>query len=155
MEVKIIKSSSDSYWYADMIGEVFEVKEEEEGYIYEVYGLVGACPHFIDKVDCEVILEEGLAKSTIGTQQKIEKVCKGLEGFLKEKNKRYGDSALDPQNIFSKLKSDEQIKIRLDDKLSRINNSGEIRKNDLVDITGYLILLMIAKDWTEFDDLLD
>ena len=89
------------------------------------------------------------------TQEKIEQVCKNLGNFLKEKNKRYGDSALDPKNIFSKLKSDEQIKVRLDDKLSRINNSGELRKNDLVDITGYLVLLMISKDWTEFEELID
>ena len=89
------------------------------------------------------------------TQEKIEQVCKSLGNFLKEKNKRYGDSALDPKNIFSKLKSDEQIKVRLDDKLSRINNSGELRKNDLVDITGYLVLLMISKDWTEFEELID
>ena len=89
------------------------------------------------------------------TQIKIEQVCRNLERLLKEKNKRYGDSALDPKNIFSKLKSDEQIKVRLDDKLSRINNSGELRKNDLVDITGYLVLLMISKDWIEFEELLD
>ena len=89
------------------------------------------------------------------TQARIELTCDNIKKFLLEKNKRYGDSALNPVRIFSKLENDEQIKIRLDDKLSRIKNSDELRKNDIVDITGYLILLLISKDWNNFDDLID
>jgi hypothetical protein len=66
--------------------------------------------------------------------------------MLIEKNKSYGDSALDPIRIFSKASSDEQIKIRIDDKLSRISRGSEFYgDNDLDDLIGYLILLKVSK----------
>jgi len=89
------------------------------------------------------------------TQEKIDLVCSNFAEFLKEKNKRYGDSAIAPVRIFSKSEAGNQICNRLDDKLSRIKNSTELKKNDCSDILGYMVLLMIEKDWTEFDDLLD
>ena len=89
------------------------------------------------------------------TQEKIDLVCKNFAEFLKEKNKRYGDAAIAPIQIFSKQDADSQICNRLDDKLMRIKNSKELRKNDVSDILGYTILLLIEKDWLEFDELLD
>ena len=89
------------------------------------------------------------------TQEKIEYLFENFSGFLIEKNKRYGDAALFPINVFSKQDSDSQICNRLDDKLSRIQNSDELRKNDICDIFGYLALLIIENNWLEFDDLLD
>ena len=47
------------------------------------------------------------------------------------------------------------MKIRLDDKVKRVKNSKELRKNDIIDLTGYLVLLCIEKDWLNFDDLID
>ncbi len=78
-----------------------------------------------------------------------------FKNFLKEKNRRYGDSALKPVKIFNKTDSKNSILIRLDDKINRIINSDEIRKNDMADILGYVALYMIANGWTDFDDLLD
>lgn len=78
-----------------------------------------------------------------------------LGDMISEKNKRYGDAALTPINIFSSLKSDEQIRIRIDDKISRIRNSDELRKNDVIDLTGYLVLLCIANNWINFNELID
>jgi hypothetical protein len=73
-----------------------------------------------------------------------------------EKNRRYGDSALSPKQVFSQIDPSEAIKIRIDDKLSRIRNSrGLIRKNDVADLIGYLALLSVSQDWTDFSDLLD
>lgn len=89
------------------------------------------------------------------TELKIEAVCASLAAFLKEKNRRYGDSALAPKQIFSKENKVNSITIRLDDKISRIANSEQLRKNDITDLTGYLILLMIANNWTDFSDMLD
>jgi len=89
------------------------------------------------------------------TQIKIIGVTNALKDFLCEKNKRYGDSALDPIHIFSKLPPGEQLCVRLDDKLSRIKNSGELRKNDVVDTLGYMILLCIYNDWLDFEDQID
>jgi hypothetical protein len=80
------------------------------------------------------------------TQHTIANVCNNIKDMLIEKNKSYGDSALDPIRIFSKANSDEQIKIRIDDKLSRISRGSEFYgDNDLDDLIGYLILLKVSK----------
>jgi hypothetical protein len=80
------------------------------------------------------------------TQHTIANVCNNIKDMLIEKNKSYGDSALDPIRIFSKASSDEQIKIRIDDKLSRISRGSEFYgDNDLDDLIGYLILLKVSK----------
>ena len=94
------------------------------------------------------------------TQEAIKLVMENFGEFLCEKNRRYGDSALVPLNIFSTLPAGEQLRIRLDDKLSRIINSlkmqnGKLRKNDIADMVGYLILLLIHDGHLTFDDLLD
>ena len=94
-------------------------------------------------------------KTATATQNKIDSVFQSLSRLVQEKNRRYGDSAIKPLRIFSKLPEDEGIKIRLDDKLNRIINAGEIRKNDAVDIMGYLCLYCVSKDWLCFDDLID
>jgi len=64
------------------------------------------------------------------------------------KNARYGDAALDPLNIFSKANAVAGIKVRIDDKLKRIQNAGlvDATEDTLQDLAGYFILLMIAKD---------
>jgi hypothetical protein len=89
------------------------------------------------------------------TQGKIAKVFDGMRDLVLEKNKRYGDSALNPIKCFSKVSADESIRIRLDDKLKRIMNASEIRKNDVADIIGYLSLLCVSRDWIDFKDLID
>jgi len=85
---------------------------------------------------------------------KFTKVLQALEHFLNVKNERYGNSALEPMNIFHKGKS-EGIEQRIDDKLSRIKNAEQLRKNDVVDLMGYLVLLSIREGWEDFTDLLD
>lgn len=90
------------------------------------------------------------------TQDKIKAISNNLRDFLLEKNRRYGDSALNPINVFSKLSAEDAICVRLDDKLKRIqNNPDDMRKNDVVDTMGYLILLCVEKNWTSFEELLD
>src|SRR5690625_2318026 len=66
--------------------------------------------------------------------------------MLIEKNRKYGDSALNPARIFSKADATEQIKVRIDDKLNRIKNAQDDDTEDAVkDLTGYLILFMIDR----------
>lgn len=89
------------------------------------------------------------------SQKAIIACMDSMRDFLLEKNRRYGDSALHPKRMFSKATTDEQILVRLDDKISRIQNSTELRKNDIADMIGYLALLCVAKRWTDFSDLLD
>ena len=80
------------------------------------------------------------------TQYIIANICDTVKHMLIEKNKSYGDSAIDPIRIFSKANPDEQIKIRIDDKLSRISRGSEYYgDNDLDDLIGYLILLKVSK----------
>ena len=68
--------------------------------------------------------------------------------LLKEKNQAYGDTALNPSNIFSKLDSTEAICARLDDKLARIKNKGINDKTEdtVDDIIGYLLLLKMSME---------
>ena len=84
-------------------------------------------------------------------QQMIVEECDSVKALLLKKNKNYGNSAVDPKRIFSKQNAVEQIKVRIDDKLSRIQNMGFSANNKLAnedacqDLIGYLILLRIAE----------
>lgn len=93
--------------------------------------------------------------TTEEVQKRIEKIVESIGKMLIMKNTNYGNSAIKPINIFSKEGNINSILIRLDDKLGRIKNSTELRKNDISDIIGYLILLCVVKNWTDFLDLVD
>ena len=84
----------------------------------------------------------------MNTKDKIKQKCQLLEDLLVRKNDAYGDSALEPLGVFSSANASSGIKVRLDDKLKRIANAGLIEDTEdtLIDIAGYIILLMIAKD---------
>lgn len=85
-----------------------------------------------------------MAEST--SAQLIEAECDSLKEMLLQKNARYGDSALSPLRIFSKAEADEQILVRLDDKLSRLaRGTGEETEDVIQDLMGYLILLRVAR----------
>lgn len=86
------------------------------------------------------------------TELKIEAVCTNLANLLKSKNRHYGNSALSPRQVFSKTSEVNAITARIDELITRIDNSKALRKGDLVDLTGYLVLLLIANNWTEFSD---
>lgn len=83
------------------------------------------------------------------TSQSTIDICTAIDEIkelLLEKNRRYGDSALSPMRVFSKADSVEQIKVRLDDKLSRLRNEQDDEDEDvMLDLIGYLILLRVAK----------
>lgn len=79
------------------------------------------------------------------TQKEITAVCNEIRDLLLEKNRKYGDSALNPKRIFSKADAVEQIKVRLDDKISRLMNQQNDDDEDVVmDLMGYLVLLRVA-----------
>ena len=72
-------------------------------------------------------------------------VLNELKVLLVSKNRKYGNSALEPVRIFSKEDEIEQIKVRIDDKLSRLKNQQHDEDEDVVDdLLGYLVLLKIA-----------
>jgi len=98
------------------------------------------------------IKDENITK-TLSMKKRIFELKKQIKATLIEKNKLYGDAALNPKRIISKAPSSEGIAIRLDDKINRILNGpvdGKtkkkvFRKNDVFDIMGYCILYMISR----------
>ncbi len=82
----------------------------------------------------------------------IKRMCEEVETMLLNKNKDYGNSALEPLHIFNKGNATDSLCSRIDDKLARIKNVGISDKTEdtLLDLCGYLILLMISiKDKNE------
>ncbi len=84
-------------------------------------------------------------------RERISSVCTGLERMLLAKNETYGNSALDPLRVFSKTDPIEQIKVRIDDKISRLARGGEDLAavgesylDTIQDLIGYLVLLLVA-----------
>ena len=78
-------------------------------------------------------------------QKEIHKVCDDIAELLITKNRKYGNSALQPSRIFSKASPIEQINVRIDDKLSRIKNEKEDEDEDvLFDLLGYLVLKKVC-----------
>ena len=81
-----------------------------------------------------------------GTQTLIATTCDEIKEMLLAKNRKYGDSALNPVRIFSKASAAEQILVRLDDKLSRLRSQQVDEDEDVIsDLIGYLILLKISQ----------
>lgn len=81
------------------------------------------------------------------TQADIRRIAKQIGEMVVEKNIAYGDSAVDPVRIFSKANPVEQILVRIDDKISRIQRGYAYPgDNDIDDLMGYLILLKIARE---------
>lgn len=61
----------------------------------------------------------------------IAEECDALKAMLLEKNRRYGE---------------EQIRVRLDDKLSRLARGSGTETEDVeLDLMGYLVLLRVAR----------
>ncbi len=101
------------------------------------------------RIPCKVWIKK-VKKMKTQTQQDIERIGKQVMDLLIAKNKSYGDSALNPTRIFSKADTVEQLLVRIDDKLSRIQNGQSWPgDNDIEDLIGYLILLKIAKERNE------
>lgn len=99
------------------------------------------------------------ATETSTTRRKITEITEAMRDLLLYKNERYGDSALNPKQIFYKGDATNSILIRLDDKLGRImaNTDKTPRMNDVTDIIGYCTLLLVgmgatAKDIEKFKD---
>jgi hypothetical protein len=91
-------------------------------------------------------VEAPAASEATPTQAAIVAVCDGLKELLLEKNRAYGNSALDPVRIFSKASAEEQLLVRIDDKLSRLVRGHEYPGDDTIkDLAGYLVLLLVGR----------
>lgn len=80
------------------------------------------------------------------TQLLIQETCDEIKELLLEKNRKYGDSAINPIRILSKSSNTEQILVRIDDKLNRIKNAQTDEDEDVItDLIGYFVLYKVAK----------
>ena len=72
----------------------------------------------------------------------------GIGTMLIEKNAAYGNSALAPVRVFSRASTEEQLLVRIDDKLSRLARGAAAGEDVVRDLVGYLVLLLIARSAT-------
>lgn len=142
--VRIVEQFEDT-----LINKLYTLKEttiegiDEETNLYTLSidgGFFGWEEHWLELVD------------QVATESFFDKAYASLARMQKEKNKRYGESALKPLDIFAKH---HLYGSRLDEKLARIKNSDELRKNDLADIIGGIMLMCKDKGWDNFDELID
>jgi hypothetical protein len=82
---------------------------------------------------------------TTDVQALIAAECDQIKAMLLEKNKAYGNSALEPLRVFSKAPADEQIRVRIDDKLSRLSRGSAAGEDVEMDLIGYLVLLRVCR----------
>ncbi len=135
-----------------VVGNVYQVIEEKR----DEY----RCKHadttqysFYVRKDCCQLVDAGACNTPNWTVPEnvdfawhLDKVTESITDLLKEKNAAYGNTALEPLGIFSKLGAAEAIKARIDDKLARISNRGlnDDTEDTARDLIGYLLLLLMT-----------
>lgn len=71
-----------------------------------------------------------------------------VQETLAQKNQGYRNSVSDPLRVFSDSPADEGLRVRIDDKLSRIRELGfeaDAYEDTLLDLVGYLALLAASR----------
>jgi len=128
----------------DSIGQEYtNLTEREDNLLYDLYQRVIGEVREAAKPDPEITEFEAA----------VQNVLNSIRDLLVYKNKKYGNSALEPIRVFSKESALEQLNVRVDDKLSRIKNSGNNHSDEDTefDLIGYLILkrIMLRKSGGE------
>lgn len=77
----------------------------------------------------------------------IDRTLADLRDLLARKRRAYGNSALDPIRVFSKAAPLDGLRVRIDDKLSRLARGEEAADDDdtVRDLAGYLVLYLAAR----------
>lgn len=90
--------------------------------------------------------------------RKIVEITEGIQDLLLYKNEQYGNIGSQPLGLFARFMGPDTVALngiyqRLDDKLSRIKNcpDKQPRINDVVDVIGYLNLLLVNLGVTKED----
>ena len=91
-------------------------------------------------------MENIMTYGELTTAELIRQISDEVTDLLLMKNAAYGDSALNPANIFAKGDAVENLCARIDDKLMRIKTKGitDETEDTIQDLIGYLILLKVA-----------
>ena len=132
------------------------VVSEKSGYLYTV-DFPGPCKANIFEEQLELVEPasefdpplEPWEKDLLQTpfEKSVTRITDGIAKLLIEKNKAYGDSALNPVRVFSKASRIEQLNVRIDDKISRIQRGTDFGDEDTIrDLIGYLVLRLIAEE---------
>lgn len=91
--------------------------------------------------------EDGYPRAEVSFGMNVNRHLTAIENILISKNKAYGDAALNPIRAFSKASRIEQLNVRIDDKISRIQRGTDFEDEDTVrDLIGYLVLRLIAEE---------
>ena len=127
--------------YVDKFKVAMGTKEQPLGHLEVTVGGTGA-----------------VTAADVGTfQARVVAECDAIARMLIAKNAAYGNSALDPVRIFSRADAAEQIRVRIDDKISRLQRGALLGASDahsasalagedtVLDLIGYLILLRLAE----------
>ena len=104
----------------------------------------------VELVEAANVAQEGTnevsADAANAFPAKVRAILNDIGDTLIAKNQQYGNSALEPVRIFSKASAVEQIKVRMDDKISRlVRGNGEGDEDAQADLLGYIVLLKIAQ----------
>ena len=98
-----------------------------------------------DGVSCrEGCVTGGMDEASL-FELEVREVCDEVATMLVEKNRAYGNSALDPVRVFSRASVVEQLLVRIDDKLSRLSRGSAAGEDVERDLMGYLVLLRVAR----------
>ena len=157
MRIQITKCK-DEWWYKDKIGKsfiVFNDPADPEFYLLTDDPIVS-----IYKTDCIILNDDDHMPPHLRelnsfdnkenrpktAQELIAQECIKIKDILIDKNRKYGNSAIEPCRVFSNASPLEQINVRLDDKLSRLMSGQADEDEDVeLDIIGYLVLKRVAK----------
>lgn len=154
---------NDAYWLSPGIG---STEDLQKAFLYKRE----EAEDYVEDSDRSTILEidvdsEGIItipkeiteafepdEFVVSPKRQFDDILSSLGSLLEYKNEKYGNVALQPMGIFSDYGT---IGVRLDDKLSRIMNSEELRKNDVADLMGYLVLLCKEHGFESFEEFKD
>lgn len=103
-------------------------------------------PNLVRRAAAEAPLHPQIPPQQAQLESEITNECANIAALLINKNRQYGNSALNPMRVFSRAPTVEQILVRIDDKLSRIRTRGpgSDTEDTVQDLIGYLILLRLA-----------
>lgn len=79
-------------------------------------------------------------------EKDLDFVLSEVKTLLMSKNEAYGNSALDPVMCFSKLSASERLRVRMDDKISRLLRGSDAGEDTRFDMLGYLVIDRIAQN---------
>ena len=86
------------------------------------------------------------------TRKQIKLTMARIEELLISKNLQYGDSVMEPIGLFAKGNAEDLVRVRIDDKLSRLKSGDDSIESDVdivEDLIGYLVLLRIIMERNE------